>query len=55
VQGTSRTLSEEVTFDRAKVTSVDWTSYPILDTTEAPEAVDIVLINHPRAASGRRR
>jgi hypothetical protein len=26
VQGTSRTLSEEVTFDRAKVTSVDWTS-----------------------------
>jgi CO/xanthine dehydrogenase Mo-binding subunit len=47
VQGTSRTLSEEVTFDRAKVTSVDWTSYPILDITEAPEAVDIVLINHP--------
>jgi nicotinate dehydrogenase subunit B len=47
VQGTSRTLSEEVTFDRAKVTSVDWTSYPILDITEAPEAVDIVLINRP--------
>jgi CO/xanthine dehydrogenase Mo-binding subunit len=47
VQGTSRTLSEEVTFDRAKVTSVDWTSYPILDITEAPEAVDIVLLNHP--------
>jgi len=47
VQGTSRTLSEEVAFDRAKVTSVDWTSYPILDITEAPDAVDIVLINHP--------
>jgi nicotinate dehydrogenase subunit B len=47
VQGTSRALSEEVTFDRAKVTSVDWLSYPILDITEAPEAVDIVLINHP--------
>jgi nicotinate dehydrogenase subunit B len=43
----SRTLSEEVAFDRAKVTSVDWLSYPILDITEAPEAVDIVLINHP--------
>jgi hypothetical protein len=47
VQGTSRTLSEEVAFDRTKVTSVDWLSYPILDITEAPEAVDIVLINHP--------
>ena len=47
VQGTSRALSEEVTFDRAKVTSIDWLSYPILDITEAPETVDIVLINHP--------
>ena len=47
VQGTSRALSEEVGFDRAKVTSVDWLSYPILDITEAPEAVDIVLINRP--------
>jgi nicotinate dehydrogenase subunit B len=47
VQGTSRALSEEVTFGRARVTSVDWASYPILDITEAPEEVDIVLINHP--------
>jgi nicotinate dehydrogenase subunit B len=47
VQGTSRALSEEVAFDRARVTSIDWTSYPILDITEAPEEVDIVLINHP--------
>jgi CO/xanthine dehydrogenase Mo-binding subunit len=47
VQGTSRALSEEVTFDRTKVTSTDWLSYPILDITEAPETVDIVLINRP--------
>ena len=47
VQGTSRAVSQEVTFDRTKATSVDWTSYPILDTTEAPETVDIVLINRP--------
>jgi len=47
VQGTSRALAEEVAFDRAKVTSTDWTSYPILDITDAPEAVDIVLINRP--------
>jgi hypothetical protein len=46
VQGTSRTLSEEVAFDRARVTSTDWLSYPILDI-EAPEAVDIVLLNRP--------
>jgi len=26
---------------------VDWLSYPILDITEAPAAVDIVLINRP--------
>jgi nicotinate dehydrogenase subunit B len=47
VQGTSRALSEEVAFDRSKVTSVDWLSYQILDISEAPEAVDIVLINRP--------
>ena len=47
VQGTSRALSEEVAFDRARVTSTDWLTYPILDITEAPEAVDIVLINRP--------
>lgn len=47
IQGASRALWEEVNFDRDKVTSVDWLSYPILDITETPEAVDIVLINHP--------
>jgi nicotinate dehydrogenase subunit B len=55
VQGTSRALAEEVAFDRAKVTSVDWLSYPILDITEAPEAIDIVLDQPPRAAAGRSR
>ena len=43
VQTISRTLHEEVTFDRARVTSVDWASYPILRFPEAPE-VDVVLI-----------
>ena len=47
VQGVSRTLWEEVTFDRNAVTSVDWVSYPILDITETPGQVDVVLINHP--------
>src|SRR5436305_9279010 len=50
VQGVSRTLWEEVTFDRRAVTSVDWMTYPILDITETPEAIDCVLINRPDAA-----
>jgi len=47
VQATSRSLWEEVRFDRQKVTSVDWATYPILDITEAPEKIDIVLLDHP--------
>jgi CO/xanthine dehydrogenase Mo-binding subunit len=50
VQGVSRTLWEEVTFDRKAVTSVDWLSYPILDITETPAEVNVVLINHPEIA-----
>jgi nicotinate dehydrogenase subunit B len=50
VQGVSRTLWEEVRFDRKNVTSVDWMSYPILDITETPETIDVVLINHPEIA-----
>jgi CO/xanthine dehydrogenase Mo-binding subunit len=43
VQTLSRTLHEEVTFDRSRVTSVDWSSYPILTFPEAPQ-IDVVLI-----------
>jgi CO/xanthine dehydrogenase Mo-binding subunit len=50
VQGISRTLWEEVTFDSKAVTSVDWMTYPILDITETPEAIDCVLISRPDAA-----
>ena len=50
VQGVSRTLWEEVTFDRKSVTSVDWLTYPILDITETPAEVNVVLINHPDIA-----
>jgi nicotinate dehydrogenase subunit B len=47
VQGVSRTLWEEVKFDEKNVTSIDWMTYPILDITETPERIDIVLIDHP--------
>ena len=50
VQGLSRTLFEEVRFDRDSVTSVDWASYPILELADAPESIDIVLINQPDIA-----
>jgi nicotinate dehydrogenase subunit B len=46
VQGVSRALLEEVAFNAAGVTSLDWASYPILKFSEIPE-VDIVLINRP--------
>ena len=46
VQTVSRTLKEEVTFDRAHVTSLDWGSYPILKFPEVPD-VDIDLIDRP--------
>jgi CO/xanthine dehydrogenase Mo-binding subunit len=47
IQGISRTLWEETRFDNKSVTSIDWITYPILDITEAPERVDIVLLNKP--------
>lgn len=46
IQTTSRAMMEQVTFDAANVTSLDWSSYPILTMADAPK-VQTVLINHP--------
>jgi nicotinate dehydrogenase subunit B len=46
VQMTSRTLLEEVKFNRSRVTSLDWASYPILRFPDVPE-VTIDLIDRP--------
>ena len=46
LQTLSRTLFEEVAFDRARVTSVDWASYPILRFPDAPEIL-IELVSRP--------
>jgi nicotinate dehydrogenase subunit B len=43
VQTASRMLHEEVTFDTAGVTSVDWSKYPILRFEECPEVTPIVV------------
>jgi len=52
VQGTSRTLCEEVNFDEAMVRSEDWLSYPILDVMEVPESIEIDMINRPDLPPG---
>ncbi|MBX9758381.1 MAG: molybdopterin-dependent oxidoreductase [Beijerinckiaceae bacterium] len=44
-QALSRAIHEEVKFDTKNVTSVDWETYPILDFTERPETIDVILIN----------
>jgi CO/xanthine dehydrogenase Mo-binding subunit len=41
----SRTLYEEVQFDTEKVTSVDWRTHPSLRHTDAPQKIDVVLVN----------
>ena len=46
VQTLSRTLFEEVAFDRSRVTSVDWASYPILRFPDAPEIL-VDIVNRP--------
>lgn len=48
LQTVSRTLFEKVLWDRDKVTSVDWVTYPIMRHTEAPK-VEIALIDRPGA------
>ncbi len=47
MQSLSRTLKEEVTFDRDKVTSVDWNTYRVARASDVPDHVEIVLLNHP--------
>jgi nicotinate dehydrogenase subunit B len=46
LQTLSRTLYEEVTFDKSRVTSLDWASYPILTFPDVPEIV-IDLVDRP--------
>jgi CO/xanthine dehydrogenase Mo-binding subunit len=46
IQGVSRALKEQVTWDEREVTSLTWTEYPILTFAEVPE-IEIVLIDRP--------
>jgi CO/xanthine dehydrogenase Mo-binding subunit len=47
MQGISRALGEEVTWDSRRITSVDWRSYHSLSVGHAAPAMEVVLINQP--------
>jgi CO/xanthine dehydrogenase Mo-binding subunit len=49
LQTLGRTLHEETKFDRSRVTSVDWASYPLLTFPEVP-IVEVALIDKPSLA-----
>jgi nicotinate dehydrogenase subunit B len=54
IQATSRTLKEEVTFDKSNVTSLDWVSYPVLRFAEHPDVVPVVVqrLDEPSTGAG---
>jgi CO/xanthine dehydrogenase Mo-binding subunit len=43
IQGLSRGLYEEVTFNRKRVTSLDWITYPILRFKESPKVTTVSI------------
>jgi nicotinate dehydrogenase subunit B len=47
VQATSWTLHEAVSFDTTRITSSDWSSYPILRFPEIPDHVVVHVIDQP--------
>jgi nicotinate dehydrogenase subunit B len=54
IQAVSRTLKEEVTFDKNGVTSLDWVSYPVLRFAEHPHVTPIVVqrLDEPSTGAG---
>ncbi len=47
VQSASWTLFEATTFDRRKITSYDWSTYPILQFDSVPKSLEVDLIDRP--------
>jgi nicotinate dehydrogenase subunit B len=54
IQAVSRTLKEEVTFDKNGVTSLDWVSYPVLRFAEHPHVTAVVVqrLDEPSTGAG---
>ncbi|MFY9789987.1 MAG: molybdopterin cofactor-binding domain-containing protein [Candidatus Sulfotelmatobacter sp.] len=49
LQGTSRAMGEEITWDDRKVTSIDWQSYKTLPLGIPVPVIDCVLLDRPAA------
>jgi CO/xanthine dehydrogenase Mo-binding subunit len=54
IQGTSRATSEEVTFNKNPVTSIDWIGYPILRFKDSPNVTTVLVqrTDQPSLGSG---
>ncbi|TSD90838.1 xanthine dehydrogenase family protein molybdopterin-binding subunit [Mycobacterium sp. KBS0706] len=49
LQSMSWTLYESVGFDQARITSVDWSTYPILRFDAVPDSVEVRIVDRPGA------
>ncbi|AFL53686.1 nicotinate dehydrogenase subunit B [Sinorhizobium fredii] len=47
LQSISWTLYEAVTFDRTRITSTDWSSYPILRFASVPDSIEVHIVERP--------
>jgi CO/xanthine dehydrogenase Mo-binding subunit len=47
IQSISWTLYEAVAFDTRRITSRDWSTYPILRFSNVPESIDVHVISRP--------
>ena len=52
IMGASRALTEEVTFDKGRVTSLDWVSYPLLRFKDHPAVTTVVVQRTDLQATG---
>lgn len=47
LQSISWTLYEGVTFDKTRITSIDWASYPIMRFASVPDSIDVHVMDRP--------
>lgn len=47
LQSASWTLYESISFDRTRITSVDWSTYPILRFQSVPDSIEVHIIDRP--------
>jgi CO/xanthine dehydrogenase Mo-binding subunit len=47
LQSSSWTLYESVSFDDTRITSIDWSTYPILRFSAVPDSIEVHVIDRP--------